>query len=305
MASTQPPSGWSFGDSRLCAIDLECHCRNQSFQEFQQGIERAERRVTEIGLASFDPRRIRLDHAGERGVNAWPFIKARNYAIKEHRHIVGKNHPVWCKTGNANDFDFGETRWVNKAGIKKTIIQQIRTFLGDRDAKTPYRNKREVIFLFFDDRNDCDWLQSLGIDLSKELQNPRIIDIQDGSLADRIAYRLGRDKISASNIMSYLRFATSHCHNGGSDAVYELRAFIAEQTLKDSNGNTYIPDIRTHPQLDIDGKPVVAHRAAPFESLNAPQLESDEVEMTQVPSDEPGRELPANKGPWGDLADYL
>ncbi|EXJ56449.1 hypothetical protein A1O7_06793 [Cladophialophora yegresii CBS 114405] len=235
MSGTQKPNnGWPEGDAVVACLDVECHCRNQSYKEFQQGIRNTERRVTEIGIASFDPRRLPRGQAGDRGVNTWRHIKACNLAIKEHKHVITKKHPSWCLTGDAVAFDFGDTQWVWKSAIKNAVVRKIRTVLGDgkASATAPYHNQRPVVFLFFDTTNDVTWLEGLGIDLKREFPNSDTYDIQCLDLAMMLAQRRGRVRVSAQRVLDYLGFATTHKHNGGNDAVYELRAFIAEETLR-------------------------------------------------------------------------
>ncbi|OCT49399.1 hypothetical protein CLCR_11318 [Cladophialophora carrionii] len=175
MSDTQPlENGWAFGDAVLVCLDVECHCRNQSYKEFQQGVRNTERRVTEIGIASFDPRRLPFNQAGDRGVNTWRYIKARNFAIKEHKHVVTKNHPAWCPIGDANHFDFGRTT---------------------------------------------------------------------------------RRRVSAQTLFDHLRFTTTNVHNGGNDAVYELRAYIAQETLRDHLGEVRMSRLDL-PLLGVHGEVV-------------------------------------------------
>ena len=188
----------------------------------------------------------------------------RNFAIIENKHVVkaGVTHPHWCKMGDANDFEFGTTRWIRKANAKKTIVQQLQSFLGDRNfnPNAPYHNQREVVFVFFDSHNDEKWLHSLDIDLSSEFPNSRTVDIQRVGIASQITFTMSRDKIGASHLFSRLGFVTTHAQNGGNDAVYELRSYIAGLL---SGGN--IPDYNVS-TLDIHGEVVEEAVGAPVVS---------------------------------------
>ena len=270
MVVAQPtnPQAWPFGDAILVTIDIECHCRNQTFKEFQQGIRRSEHRVTEIGIASFDPRQVAFDAAGDRGVQTWNSIKARNFAIIEHKHVIGRRHPGYCKTGDANDFLFGKTTWIPLANAKKAIVNNIRQTIGDQNVnpRVPYNNKREVIFLFFDDTNDLKWLRGLGIDLDVEFPNSRTWDIQQIGFPGAIARARHLNGISAHEMFDRLRFQLIKAHNGGNDAVYELRAYIAGLLLK----NGEIPISTGRALLDIHGDVIEEKTGmAPFLPENA------------------------------------
>ncbi|OCT49942.1 hypothetical protein CLCR_07472 [Cladophialophora carrionii] len=261
-ATTTNAPGWAFGNAVLVAIDIEIHCRKH-----YPKVGSPQDRVSEIGVASFDPRRVRFADAGDRAKNTWSSIKACNFAVTENTHIPGVgSHARHCQDRQwllganagvkATDFDFGSLYNVSRFHVKKAFVNKIRTLLGDHppyNNDTPYHNNREVVFLFFDQQNDLRWLQGLGIDLSTEFPNSRIIDIQRGPLAAAIGERMrGKAKISAEDMYKYLRFETVHMHNGGNDAVWELRAYLAELTLTDPQTHeTRIPDEAT--TLNKDG----------------------------------------------------
>ena len=123
MDSTEPTTPqWPNGDAVLVCLDLEAHCRNQTFKEYKAGIKRREHRVTEIGIACFDPKAVRFDAAGDRGKNTWKAIKARHFAIEEHRHVAP--HAPYCKKVDTDTFNFGETRTVRKAQTKNAVVGQ-------------------------------------------------------------------------------------------------------------------------------------------------------------------------------------
>jgi hypothetical protein len=242
MAPTTNNNGWP-SDAMLVCIDLECHCFNQSWAEFQQGIRRRERRVCEIGVASFDPRKVPFANSGDRAVATWPHMKAKNFAIIENKHTVPKKHPGWCKVGDANAFNFGETQWVRLANIKRVVTNYIRGLVGRG-------SQREIKFLFFDCRNDIKWLDELDISLKTEFPNSCVVDIQDHPYSTSLAGH--RQQISASTLFRNLRFKTQNCHNGGNDAVWELRAYLAILTFDDPNRPSYDTILDLHGNSVVD-----------------------------------------------------
>jgi hypothetical protein len=104
-----------------------------------------------------------------------------------------RGHAPWCRLGSARSFEFGKPTWVHKASTKKAMIDQIRRFLDDHrsvSSNEPYHNKRPVIFLFFDSRNDTKWLGEMDINLSREFPNSKIVDCQQQRLCKLIGQRL-------------------------------------------------------------------------------------------------------------------
>lgn len=238
VRSIQWPS--DIQDAVLICIDLECHCRNQSNADFARGIKRAERRVCEIGIASFDCRTMGMADVGDRAHKSWPRIKSENLAIIEHEHVVGAKHPPWCKVGSADDFDFGTTRWVSKALIKDEFVKEVKRMIGEDPTTAsavsaqPYVNRRPIVWVTFAGGNDLKWLPETGIKLKDEFPNSSFRDIQFAGprlLGSRIAEYLRKQQISASDLFNMLRFNVKGQHNGGNDATWELRAYLAECAL--------------------------------------------------------------------------
>lgn len=176
-----------------------------------------------------------LDKAGDKAQEMWPMIKSENLAIIENKHIVPAKHVSWCSVGNANDFLFGKTRWVRKAVIKEEFIKQVKTIIGESPASRtslpptePYRNDRKIIWVFFGGSNDQIWLSELDIRLRAEFPNSEIRDLQHGGLAQHIGRVLEKRQIAAHDLFNWLDFDIQGQHNGGNDATWELRAFLAE-----------------------------------------------------------------------------
>lgn len=176
-----------------------------------------------------------LDKAGEQAKEMWPKIKSENFAIIEHKHIVPPKHVSWCSVGDANDFEFGKTRWIRKAVIKEEFIKQVKTIIGESPPSRtstpptePYRNDRKIIWVFFGGSNDEIWLSQLGIDLTAEFPNSETRDLQWGRIGQYLARLYRKPQISASDLFDWLGFDVSGQHNGGNDATWELRAFLAQ-----------------------------------------------------------------------------
>jgi hypothetical protein len=82
--------------------------------------------------------------------------------------------------------------------------------------------------------------------------------------------------ISAEDMYKHLRFAPHSLHNGGNDAVWELRAWIAGHVLTDSvTGKAYIPD--DAPTLGKNGE--VLSEAPTFVAPKPVMVDGDEWEL--------------------------
>lgn len=220
-------------DTLVVCIDVECHCRNPPSAESGSRARNKDRRVCEIGIAVHDPRLLQQQELEDRAQNAWQYIKSYNLAIIEHKHRVFNHHPTWCKVGDANDFDFGKTRWVRKNRSKQAFLDIVRDCLGESKApaKLPYTNQRKIKWVFFAGYNDKTWLSSLDIHLTEDFPNSCVEDLQRGDLSRSIARSMGKPHISAGDLCASLGLPMTGRHNGGNDAVWELRAYLAIQAL--------------------------------------------------------------------------
>lgn len=220
-------------DTLVVCIDVECHCRNPPSAEAGSRARNKDRRVCEIGIAVYDPSLLQQEELGDRAQNAWQYIKSYNLAIIEHKHRVFNNHPTWCKVGDANNFEFGETRWVRKDRAKQAFLDIVGDCLGESTApaKLPHTNRRRIKWVYFAGYNDKTWLSSLDIDLTGDFPSSYVEDLQRGELSRSIARSMDKPNISAGDLCASLGLPMTGRHNGGNDAVWELRAFLAIQAL--------------------------------------------------------------------------
>ena len=178
-------------------------------------------------------------------------IKAANLAIVENKHVVSQSHVGWCSVGDANDFLFGTTQWVRKSVVKEEFIKKVKALIGeDPISSNPitdeYRNERKIVWLFFSGSNDQIWLGGLDIDVEEEFPNSEVHDMQHGTLGRLLGRQHRKPQIGARDLFARLGFVVSGQHNGGNDAVYELRAFLAELALsseqwRDLRNNYMLP----------------------------------------------------------------
>jgi hypothetical protein len=117
--------------------------------------------------------------------------------------------------------------------------------------------------MFYDSRNDLKWLKSLGIDFKEEFPASGLIDIQKDripmSVAEGLEEAIGKDfpRLGARRLYEALGFQIDNAHNGGNDAMYELRAFLAGKVLTSTQLDTIAYGVDTLlPILDRFGRPV-------------------------------------------------
>ncbi|KAJ9615033.1 hypothetical protein H2200_001107 [Cladophialophora chaetospira] len=223
--------------------EVQASAQNDQIRNMPDNEEKPEEPQAESnGIAAFDPNAISISAADDRAINTWKHISSHLIAIKENKHLFPKGHADWCVIGHPRDFVFGEAMWIDtKDKAREAVVKHIRTLLGDpTDAAslsdTNYINQRKIVFLFYAAGQDRSWLKGLNIDLEREFANMEIVDSQLEFPAWHICRRINNGapgfQLSAEKLYSHLGFLTGEgMHNGGNDAVWELRAYLASLTL--------------------------------------------------------------------------
>ena len=99
------PPPWQPQDySLLVSLDVECYEWDKS-------------KVTEIGIAVLDTRKIVGVAPGPEGIDWHDLIEARHYRIREHSFYQNKNFVAGC----ADKFDFGESEVISKYEAKDVL----------------------------------------------------------------------------------------------------------------------------------------------------------------------------------------
>ena len=240
----------------VCCVDLENHCYNQTWEDHQKGIRSRIHRTCEIGMAFADGRKLLWDDRGDRWCHAWPSINAsaEDYAIREHEHKAPYNKAYDCRRGRPGHFLYGKPTWINLADTKSVVVNKIKSMLGDEktadvNSDKPYWNDTRLIFVYFASRGDIRWLHNLGIDLPKEFPNNSTVDLQRGTIGRLVSKRLSKSQCSADDYITTLGLETTEAHNGGNDAVHELRAFLAEFALSEEQRDLVFAGITCHCSL--------------------------------------------------------
>lgn len=251
----------------LVAIDLECHCYDKSLQEKldqDEGrtpfVANPPRRVVDIGLAAVPTTRLPTYGApslsavssqiGDRYSSLWDpnckLIEAADIAIREHKHNP-RHHRWFCRGTKPEDFIYGRPEYVSKANAAKTVIKRIEQMI---DPALP------TTFLFFDSNNDLLWLRQLGINLLESFPGSTIVDTQRIPLIRSLGLQLGKTQPAAEDMYEMLGMEIKGGHNGGNDAVHELRAYLAGLVLTYDQHLETAAEFGFLPRLDSHGLPL-------------------------------------------------
>jgi hypothetical protein len=247
---TSKPAPYAFeSDPVIVCVDVEAY-------------ERDNRRITEVGVSTLDT----LDLAGisprEGGENWIAHIRSRHFRIRGREHLENKD---FCP-GNANNFQFGTSEWVNLDAAAEAVDQcfeypfsaQFKHKEKDNidradppvapnctDAQKGPK-KRNIIFLGHDIRNEFEYLRTLGSQIfgPSRVTYPivameinahgtghsetlsSIIEALDTGVLYRVLVRDTQNQ-SLGKMMLGLGRTAFHLHNAGNDARYTLEALIA------------------------------------------------------------------------------
>jgi hypothetical protein len=202
-----PSSDTPDSDVIYIAVDVESYERNHNM-------------ITEIGFATLDTRDLKNTPHGEAGKDWHKFIRARHFRVNEYKHYTNSEFVRGCP----DKFEFGESEFVDLKDVPRVIAS---CFKYPYSAKTTETNtadeeeKRNIIFLGHDTKQDIAYLRKLGYDPS----NLANIDFQD-TVAMWRAVTGESSARGLAHIMYALELESWNTHNAGNDAVYTVHAMI-------------------------------------------------------------------------------
>ncbi|KAH0340514.1 hypothetical protein KCU81_g6748, partial [Aureobasidium melanogenum] len=190
------------------AVDVESYERNHNI-------------ITEIDFATLDTRDVKGVLHGEAGKDWHKFIRARHFRINEYKHYVNSEFVRGCP----DQFEFGESEFVNLKDVPRMVASCFKYPYSAKDAKNTTEDdgeKRNIIFLGHDTKQDVAYLHKLGYD-PKNLAN--LLEFQDTAAMWRAI--TGEQSIRGlAHIMYALELESWNTHNAGNDAVYTVHAMI-------------------------------------------------------------------------------
>ncbi|KAK3375320.1 hypothetical protein B0H63DRAFT_482574 [Podospora didyma] len=184
------------------AVDLEAY-------EFNHNL------VTEIGLAMLDTADITATAPGDEGKVWFPHIRARHLRIKENAWALNTTHVQGC----ADHFEFGKSEFISKT----EVVPALEKIIDNAVALDGSGEKRPVVLVFHESKEDVKYLRTLGYDISGA---KNVIDLADTrEMHQYIQRELTSTKLQT--ILGSLNISCRYLHNAGNDAAYTLRAMIA------------------------------------------------------------------------------
>lgn len=206
LLSSSPPS--FEGDIVYIAVDVESYERNHNI-------------ITEIGVATLDTRDLHEKPHGENGKDWHQFIRARHFRINEYKNYVNSEFVNGCP----DCFEFGESEFIDLKDAPRVIASCFKGPYNNKDANSDpeaEHEKRNIIFLGHDTKQDVAYLRNLGYDPSN-LSN--LVDFQDTAAMHRAATGESQTR-GLAHIMYKLELEAWNAHNAGNDAVYTMQAML-------------------------------------------------------------------------------
>ncbi|KAH0016262.1 hypothetical protein KCU78_g7920, partial [Aureobasidium melanogenum] len=190
------------------AVDVESYERNHNI-------------ITEIGFATLDTRDLKGVLPGEAGKEWHKFVRARHFRINEYKHYVNSEFVRGCP----DQFEFGESEFVDLKDVPRAVASCFKYPYSAKNAKDIAEDdgeKRNIIFLGHDTKQDIAYLRKLGYD-PDNLAN--LIEFQDTAAMWR-AVTGEQSTRGLAHIMYALELESWNTHNAGNDAVYTIHAMI-------------------------------------------------------------------------------
>jgi hypothetical protein len=225
------------------AVDVESYERNHNM-------------ITEIGFATLDTRDLKGVPHGVAGKDWHKFIRARHVRVNEYKHYTNSEFVRGCP----DQFEFGESEFVDLKDVPRLIASCFKHPYSAKDVETntpEEEEKRNIIFLGHDTKQDVAYLRKLGYDPS----NLANIDFQD-TVAMWRAVTGEQSARGLSHIMYALELESWNTHNAGNDAVYTVHAMIgicikelekktAQANGEDEGGVSLLPEKKMNVEKEM------------------------------------------------------
>lgn len=207
LGLSPPSSANSDPNIIYIAVDVESYEHNHNI-------------ITEVGFATLDTRDLKGIPPGEAGKDWHKFIRARHFRINEYTHYINSDFVRGCP----DQYEFGESEFVDLKDVPRVIASCFKYPYSAKNAKniSDDGERRNIIFLGHDTKQDVAYLQKLGYD-PRNLAN--LIEFQDTAAMWR-AITGEQSTRGLAHIMYALELDSWNTHNAGNDAVYTVHAMI-------------------------------------------------------------------------------
>ncbi|KAK5165174.1 uncharacterized protein LTR77_009272 [Saxophila tyrrhenica] len=187
-----------------------------------EAYERAQHKVTEVGVAVLDTRRIEQDGSGSDPTTIASAMQHAHFRPVEYSHLVNGRFVKGCP----DSFGFGRSTWIRLADAPQLLARIFSdpSKLSQAAAfDTPWPEKRNVVLVGHGLANDESYMRRLGFDMH-DISN--IIGYAD---TQKLA---GVNMIALTKILTGLGIHAVNLHNAGNDAAYTLQALTRMVTTE-------------------------------------------------------------------------
>ena len=175
-----------------------------------EAYEFAQDKITEIGIASVDTRKLAVLPPGA-GATAWlSQIECQHIRIDEYKHLINKRFIHGCP----DKFNFGQSYLVPL----EAVAQVLGGIFAGRDREQ--NEARNVVLVGHDIGRDIDYLARLNFNPS---YHAKIVDKLD---TQRLGVSTKKAPVGLAKLLHALDIEAHNLHNAGNDAAYTLQALL-------------------------------------------------------------------------------
>ena len=177
-----------------------------------EAFEYNQRLITEVGISTLDTKDLVGIQPGVRGSNWVGKIRSHHFRVREHGHLLNKNHVEGCP----GKFDFGESGWISIKDVSAVLEEYCHpTWLSHCDEKY------KVVLVGHDVSADIRYFNKIGLDIVE-----MVSDCLDTSNLYKASNRDNR-QYSLSALLLRYGIAARNLHNAGNDARFTLYVMVA------------------------------------------------------------------------------
>ena len=181
------------------SVDVEAFEYNQSL-------------ITEIGISTLDTKALVGIQPGVRGSNWVGKIRSHHFRVREHGHLLNKNHVEGCP----GKFDFGESGWISIKDVSKVLEEYCHPARLSHSCET-----YKIVLVGHDISADIRYFNKIGLDIVEMFS--------DRNATSSLSKATKRDnrQYSLSALLLRYEIAARNLHNAGNDARFTLYAMVA------------------------------------------------------------------------------
>lgn len=193
-----------------------------------EAFERAQDKITEIGISKLDTRDLVSRAPGPDGAAWVQQIRTRHFRIQEHAKLINKAFVKGCP----DRFDFGSSEWLPLKSASTSLTSLFRipsSFTAASPAVPESSTFRKIVLVGHGLSGDTGYLKALNF--SPFAAGTVISTVDTLKLSGPKTNQLGLKRL-----LTALGVQPMHLHNAGNDAHYTMQALVqlAVRTLTTS-----------------------------------------------------------------------